>query len=236
MQRGGSRGGYSKKAVLEAEILHVQLSNAELIKRLKVAAPRAQLRVPRPAVRAPAHGPLPAPAQDVTQTLEAYSDDDADIDQAKAGEQSCARRAPPLRCPPPSASFLLALRCAGLVCASSRAMRTRGAPPETGYLSSCLGEDWLLEHKNKDVRLLVACALADVLRIYAPDPPYGEETNADVIKLFIKILRGFQSPDMTPMHPSYRCSLFGPFLARGARGLRRGKRAFSRALRRPVVS
>ena len=55
-----------------------------------------------------------------------------------------------------------------------------------------------------DVRLLVACALADVLRIFAPEPPYEEETNADVIKLFIKILRGFQSPDMTPQHPSYK--------------------------------
>ena len=62
---------------------------------------------------------------------------------------------------------------------------------ETFHLSSALGEDWLLEHKNKDVRLLVACALADVLRIFAPEPPYEEETNADVIKLFIKILRGF---------------------------------------------
>jgi hypothetical protein len=43
-----------------------------------------------------------------------------------------------------------------------------------------------------------------VLRIFAPEPPYEEETNADVIKLFIKILRGFQSPDMTPQHPSYK--------------------------------
>ena len=44
------------------------------------------------------------------------------------------------------------------------------------HLADALGSDWLIQHKNKDVRLLVACALADVLRIYAPDPPYGEET------------------------------------------------------------
>ena len=37
MQRGGSRGGYSKKAALEAEFLHAQLGTPELIKRLKVA-------------------------------------------------------------------------------------------------------------------------------------------------------------------------------------------------------
>jgi hypothetical protein len=42
---------------------------------------------------------------------------------------------------------------------------------EIGFLSAALGENWLLKHKNKDVTLLVSCALADVLRIYAPEPP-----------------------------------------------------------------
>ena len=77
-------------------------------------------------------------------------------------------------------------------------------PAEIGQLSSQLGDDWLIEHKNKDVRLLAACALSDVLRIYAPDPPYSEECCADIIRLFIKILRAFESPDMTTNHPSYR--------------------------------
>eukprot|EP00960_Hanusia_phi_P067794 766704-Hanusia_phi.AAC.2 len=77
------------------------------------------------------------------------------------------------------------------------------AKREIGQLSSSLGEDWLVEHKNKDVRLLVACALADVLRIYAPDPPYEEQTCADIMKLFIKILRDFENPDMNTQHPSY---------------------------------
>ena len=36
MQRGGSRGGYSKKPALEADFLHAQLGTSELIKRLKV--------------------------------------------------------------------------------------------------------------------------------------------------------------------------------------------------------
>jgi hypothetical protein len=42
MQRGGSRGGYSKKAALEADFLHAQFGTPELIKRLKVA-PRPRL-------------------------------------------------------------------------------------------------------------------------------------------------------------------------------------------------
>jgi hypothetical protein len=112
------------------------------------------------------------------------------------------------RPPLPALSFVLALR---LGAPPDEPCVVRGTCAETGTLSSCLGEDWLLEHKNKDVRLLVACALADILRIYAPEPPYGEETNADVIKLFIKILRGFQSPEMNPQHPSYRCSLASRF-------------------------
>ena len=44
-------------------------------------------------------------------------------------------------------------------------------PTEIGQLSAVLSEDWLMKHKDKDVRLLVACGLADTLRIYAPDPP-----------------------------------------------------------------
>jgi hypothetical protein len=94
--------------------------------------------------------------------------------------------------------------------------------PDIEHLAEAVGSDWLIQHKNKDVRLLVACALADILRIYAPDPPYGEDTRSRTsfnligkaltmrcfsvaaIRLFLKILRGFESPDMTPQHPSYR--------------------------------
>jgi hypothetical protein len=32
-----------------------------------------------------------------------------------------------------------------------------------------------LQHKSEDVRLLVACALADIIRIYAPEAPYDDE-------------------------------------------------------------
>jgi hypothetical protein len=132
----------------------------------------------------------------VTETLEDYGDEDEDVEKAKSGEWqgSLVPRVQPVFCCP--------------VVFSLRAENASVTPSaETFHISSALGEDWLLEHKNKDVRLLVACALADILRIYAPEPPYEEETNADVIKLFIQILRGFQSPDMTPQHPSYRLFL-----------------------------
>jgi hypothetical protein len=110
MQRGGSRGGYSKKAALEAEFLHAQLGTPELIKRLKVA-PR-----PRPCFfcTSPCSSRLrsqgsAAPAQVVTETLEAYGDDDDAVDVAKSGEQSCAgSRAPTAALP--ALLFVLALR------------------------------------------------------------------------------------------------------------------------------
>jgi len=34
----------------------------------------------------------------------------------------------------------------------------------------------LLRHRDKDIRLLVACCVCDVLRVFAPEPPYEEDT------------------------------------------------------------
>jgi sister-chromatid-cohesion protein PDS5 len=33
----------------------------------------------------------------------------------------------------------------------------------------------LVQHKDKGVKSLVACCLADILRLYAPDAPYNDE-------------------------------------------------------------
>lgn len=35
-----------------------------------------------------------------------------------------------------------------------------------------LASEFFLRNPNKDVRLLVACCLADIFRIYAPEAPY----------------------------------------------------------------
>ncbi|CAB1347450.1 unnamed protein product [Coregonus sp. 'balchen'] len=43
-----------------------------------------------------------------------------------------------------------------------------------------LASDFFLKHPDKDVRLLVACCLADIFRIYAPEAPY---TSPDKLKL-----------------------------------------------------
>ncbi|CAM9528228.1 sister chromatid cohesion protein PDS5 homolog B isoform X1 [Lampetra fluviatilis] len=50
-----------------------------------------------------------------------------------------------------------------------------------------LASDFFLKHSDKDVRLLVACCLADIFRVYAPEAPY---TSPDKIKdIFMFITR-----------------------------------------------
>lgn len=71
-----------------------------------------------------------------------------------------------------------------------------------------LASDFFLKHPDKDVRLLVACCLADIFRIYAPEAPY---TSPDKLKVmwwrfcsdaWNEILQNY----ITPLHQS--CSLF----------------------------
>lgn len=46
-----------------------------------------------------------------------------------------------------------------------------------------LASEFFLRNPNKDVRLLVACCLADIFRIYAPEAPY---TSHDKLKVWNK--------------------------------------------------
>ena len=54
-----------------------------------------------------------------------------------------------------------------------------------------LASEFFLRNPNKDVRLLVACCLADIFRIYAPEAPY---TSHDKLKV--------KQPLPTAMHQS----------------------------------
>lgn len=62
-------------------------------------------------------------------------------------------------------------------------------------LAMQLAQDYFLDHSSKDVRLLIACCIADVFRVYAPDAPYKSPDHLKNIFLFlIKQLRGLQDP------------------------------------------
>lgn len=58
-----------------------------------------------------------------------------------------------------------------------------------------LAEEHFLSHQSKDVQLLIACCIADVLRVYAPEAPYKDAEQVKGIFLFlIKQLAGLRDP------------------------------------------
>ncbi|ONM36101.1 ARM repeat superfamily protein [Zea mays] len=54
-------------------------------------------------------------------------------------------------------------------------------------LSKSLVQTTLLNHKDKDVKLLVSVCLIEVMRVLAPDPPFSDEILKEIFKLFISI-------------------------------------------------
>ncbi|KAI8992505.1 armadillo-type protein [Pilobolus umbonatus] len=55
----------------------------------------------------------------------------------------------------------------------------------------------LLKNKNKTVKALIACCLADILRLYAPEAPYDNAELRTIFKLFVSQLMFFgeETPD-----------------------------------------
>ena len=63
-----------------------------------------------------------------------------------------------------------------------------------------LGSTFLLRHRDDDVRLYTACCLSDVLRLYAPEPPFSHAVVKDVLALFVKQLGRLNRPQ-SPQYP-----------------------------------
>lgn len=58
-----------------------------------------------------------------------------------------------------------------------------------------LADDFFLTHPSRDVQLLIACCIADVLRVYAPEAPYKDQEQVKTIFLFlINQLHGLRDP------------------------------------------
>ncbi|CAM9480044.1 unnamed protein product, partial [Chrysoparadoxa australica] len=53
--------------------------------------------------------------------------------------------------------------------------------------------DDLVRHRDSDVRLVTACCLVDVLRIYAPEPPYSPKELTEVFTLLIGQLQSLST-------------------------------------------
>ncbi|KAH1008037.1 sister chromatid cohesion protein PDS5 homolog B-B [Dendroctonus ponderosae] len=70
-----------------------------------------------------------------------------------------------------------------------------GAYKQYVPLSVHLAEEQFLSHPSRDVQLLIACCIADVLRVYAPDAPYQDPEQVKTIFLFlINQLSGLKDP------------------------------------------
>jgi len=66
---------------------------------------------------------------------------------------------------------------------------------EYAPLAIHLADDHYLNHQSRDVQLLVACCIADILRIFAPEAPYKDPAQIKTIFYFlIKQLGGLKDP------------------------------------------
>ena len=54
----------------------------------------------------------------------------------------------------------------------------------------------ILRHSTKEVRVIAACCLADILHVYAPNAPYDDDELRRIFSLFISVLQdGLEDPD-----------------------------------------
>jgi sister-chromatid-cohesion protein PDS5 len=60
-------------------------------------------------------------------------------------------------------------------------------------ISNQLIDPKILNHSDKDVRLLTSCCLVDILRIFAPEAPFGDEEMVRVFEVIITQLRGLSN-------------------------------------------
>ncbi|KAJ3012082.1 hypothetical protein HKX48_006454 [Thoreauomyces humboldtii] len=58
-----------------------------------------------------------------------------------------------------------------------------------------LRSPYLLSHRDKGVRILTACCLAEILRLYAPDAPYNQKQLREIFELFAKQLQSISDKD-----------------------------------------
>uniref|UniRef100_A0A914XK15 Uncharacterized protein n=2 Tax=Plectus sambesii TaxID=2011161 RepID=A0A914XK15_9BILA len=72
------------------------------------------------------------------------------------------------------------------------------APTADKYkgLAIHLAQPKMLENSSREVRVLLACCIADLFRIFAPDAPYGDPSQLkDVLLFLIRTLRGLDNPN-----------------------------------------
>lgn len=83
----------------------------------------------------------------------------------------------------PNKDFLVkSLRQAGS--ALSELDQSSSLEPVIKPLINSLVKHGLIQNKDKDVRLLVAICINEIMRVLAPEPPFSDEIFRDIFKLF----------------------------------------------------
>ncbi|KAF3937667.1 hypothetical protein ABW19_dt0200797 [Dactylella cylindrospora] len=67
--------------------------------------------------------------------------------------------------------------------------------PSVDQVAKDLSATALLHHKDETIRAYLACCLADVLYLYAPDAPYTANQLREIFDLFIKTLKGLEDSE-----------------------------------------
>ena len=70
--------------------------------------------------------------------------------------------------------------------------RPKGLPVTAAHLVS----DRIIGHSDKEVRLLAACCLVDILRVFAPEAPYNDMELIKVFQCIVTQIRGLATHDM----------------------------------------
>ncbi|KAF3915317.1 hypothetical protein AA313_de0203820 [Arthrobotrys entomopaga] len=67
--------------------------------------------------------------------------------------------------------------------------------PSIDSVAKDLAATALLHHKDESIRAFLACCLADILYLYAPDAPYTANQLREIFDLFVKTLKGLEDSD-----------------------------------------
>ena len=137
-------------------------------------------------------------------------------DGAGGGEQPVL----PAGHPPRVYLMSVCLAAAAAVQLLSRAFQEMGQEEENSQyrqLAIYLASEFFVTHQNRDVRLLVACCIADIFRIFAPDAPYTDHDQLKVNPLPDPPLRRAlpaegRTPSLPPLVAHFTSSPFLHFL------------------------
>eukprot|EP00457_Paulinella_chromatophora_P000461 gb/GEZN01000461.1/.p1 GENE.gb/GEZN01000461.1/~~gb/GEZN01000461.1/.p1 ORF type:complete len:1392 (+),score=340.63 gb/GEZN01000461.1/:82-4257(+) len=75
--------------------------------------------------------------------------------------------------------------------------------PDLDSLAQTLVDPFLAKNKSKEVKLLVAICTAEILRLFAPNPPYSDRQLQEIFSTFIEQMGGLGGDQASPAYQRY---------------------------------